>query len=243
MKKLTIIALILTLFSIEAYSQLERLRVGPQVSPSFSWMTTNDNHINSNGLNLGTKLGVALEYYFSPNYALVSGLNWTFNTGGRLQHDIGGNLLSESNAELDNPAVLADLPDGVNIRYHLQYFEIPIALKMRTREFGYIRYYFQIPEFYLGFLTKARGDIKESSSGLNYSKQLIGDDVTGINMFLGLGGGIEYSISSETSLVAGLHFQQSLIDVTDDSATKNDGNPENSKGNIGVLMLKIGVFF
>src|SRR5699024_10340723 len=124
---------------------------GPQLSPTFSWMNSNDNFINPNGMNLGAKLGIAAEYHFSSQYSVVSGLNWTFNYGGNLKHDVGGNLLPRSNPNLDNPAALENLPDDVNIRYHLQYLEIPVAFKMRTREFGYLRYYFHIPEFYLNF--------------------------------------------------------------------------------------------
>lgn len=243
MKNLLIIAILLAVFQYTSHSQIQNLRFGPQVTPSFSWMTSNDNKINSNGLNLGTKLGVSAEYYFSPQYSIVTGLNWSFNQGGRLQHDIGGNLLSDSEEDLEDPDILTDLPDGVNIRYHLQYLEIPLSLKMRTREFGYIRYYFQIPEFYLGFLTKTRGDIKESSTDLNYTKQLIGKSVTFINMYLGLGGGIEYSISDGTSLITGIHYQQSFIDVTDDSGTKRNDGREDSKGSTGLIMLKVGVLF
>lgn len=243
MKNLLIITAFIFLCGFTLNAQLQNIRVGPQVTPTFSWMMSNDNHINSNGLNLGTKLGVAVEYYFTPRYALVSGLNWSFNQGGTLLHDMGGNLLPKSNENLEDPMILADLPAGVNIGYHLQYLEIPIALKMRTREFGYMRYYFQIPEFYIGILTKTRGDIVQNDTGLNYTKQLIGDDVTGLNMYLGLGGGIEYSLSAETSLVVGIHYQHSLIDVTKDKGTKSDGTKENSKGSIGILMLKLGVFF
>lgn len=243
MKKFIILTLLLAFMYVGVKAQVNNLRIGPQVTPTFSWMKTNDNFINGNGMNLGTKIGLSAEYHFSSQYAIVSGLNWAFNTGGKLQHDVGGNLLPRSNRDMDNPLDLQTLPDGVNIRYHLQYLEIPIALKMRTKEFGYLRYYFQIPEFYINFLTKARGDIMETSSSLNYTKQRIGRDVIGLNMFLGLGAGIEYSVTDETSIIGGLHYQQSFIDVTKNRGEKNTGVKEDSKGSIGMIMLKIGVLF
>lgn len=243
MKKLVLLTLFFAFTYVGIYAQFDNLRIGPQVAPTFSWMKTNDNFINSNGINLGIKVGLNAEYYFAEQYSLVSGIHWTFNYGGNLQHEMGGNLLAKSNADLDNPQALENLPDGVNIRYHLQFLEIPIAVKMRTKEFGYMRYYFQIPEFYINFLTKARGDIVETTSNLNYTKQRIGSDVIGMNFFLGLGAGIEYSVSEETSIVGGLHFQHSLVDVTGNRGKKSDGTSEDSKGSIGMLMLKIGVLF
>ena len=52
------------------------------------------------------------------------------------------------------------LPDGVNLKYHIQYLEIPFGLKLRTKEFGYLRYFAEIPIFSLGFKLQARGEYK-----------------------------------------------------------------------------------
>ncbi|MEL6866710.1 MAG: outer membrane beta-barrel protein, partial [Bacteroidota bacterium] len=136
----------------------------------------------------------------------------------------------------------ASLPDGVDLKYSLQYVEIPFALKMRTQEFGYIRYFFEVPRFVLGINTQARGDI--SGTGVDTEKEDIQQDVRAFNMSWGIGGGIEYTISDNTSLVGGLFYQQGFLDVTKDkNAVKSDGSAENSRGLLRNITVRIGVLF
>ena len=134
------IALLLGLFYCLTFSlsAQESFRFGVQVSPSFSWLASNDNQINGNGTNLGLRLGFNGEYYFTERYAFIAGLGFAFNQGGTLQHNEGGNFWTKS--ELSNPDFNA-LPNGVNLKYNLQYVEIPFGLRMRTNEFGYCLLY------------------------------------------------------------------------------------------------------
>ncbi len=241
------IVLILTFFSVMTtigFSQLDfdfdkELRLGFQLSPSFSWMTTDDNLINGNGTNLGLKLGMMSEYYFRENYAIVSGLNFAFNQGGTLRHEQGGNFWPKS--ELSDLA-LNELPDGVNLKYHIQYLEIPFGLKMRTREFGYLRYFAEIPLFSLGFKLQARGDV-EGTSSLDRERENITEDVNLFNLTWGFGGGIQYALSENTALIAGIIYRQGFTDVTDDAALKADMTRENSKATINSITIRFGFLF
>ena len=67
MKKIVLIITFFSVMTTIGFSQLnldfdKELRLGFQLSPSFSWMSTDDNLINGNGLNLGLKLGMVGEY-------------------------------------------------------------------------------------------------------------------------------------------------------------------------------------
>ena len=95
----------------------QNLRMGFQLSPSISWMDTDDNAINGNGVNVGMRLGMMGEYYFRERYAFISGINFAFNQGGTLKHEEGGNLWSKSDL---SDSALATLPSGVNLKYHIQ---------------------------------------------------------------------------------------------------------------------------
>ncbi len=219
------------------------IRFGFQLSPSFSWMSTNDNKITPSGTNLGLKLGMIGEYYFAENYAFSTGLGFSFNSGGTLLHEYAGNYWTKS----DLPANLADtLRAGSKLKYGVQYLEIPIGLKMRTREFGYIRYFLE-PGVQLGIKTQARGVINDpTQSGENEEKFDISKEVNSLYMSWGVGGGIEYSISENTSLMAGLGFQIGFTDVSDDNGTVFDprGNrKEDSKGIINAITLRLGILF
>ncbi len=222
------------------------LRFGFQLSPSFAWMGANVNHINTSGTNLGLKLGMVGEYYFRENYAFSTGIGFFFNAGGGLLYDYKGRYLPNS----DLPPSLDTLPAGSKIRYNLQYVEIPIGLKMRTREFGYMRYYLE-PAITLGFKSQARGQLEGAGIQDGDEKYNLRKDVNGLNLSWGMGAGLEYSLSESTSLVGGLAFQVGFADATDDDNDKvyfdpnrnNDARKEDSKAAVYGFTIRLGVMF
>lgn len=261
MKRLAVLT-ILTLFIIRVNAQQD-IRFGIQLSPTFSWMNTDDNKINSNGTNLGIKIGLVGEYQFRENYALVSGLTLALNAGGTLKHEIGGSFWPNSTLdEFKCPTGVncKTMIDGINLKYGITYVEIPLGLKMRTNEFGYVRYFAELPVFNFGFRTSASGSTKGSGFTSEPEKLKISDDVNPVVISWGFGGGIEYTISQNTVLVAGLYYQRSFTDVTRDDSTykaisPSASNPtsdpagdwvtqkEDSKGNIGAISIRLGVLF
>lgn len=231
MKKLALLATLITFFTINSFAQdgsSEGVRIGLQLSPTFSWMSTDVNTVNNNGTNLGLKLQVMAENYFQENYAVTLGFGFAFNHGGTLKYENGG-MLWQNTLEDGTPA----FPAGVNLKHEIQYVEVPVGLKLRTREFGYIKYFAE-PNLIFGFKTKARGTAKGSEEFENLN---IAEDVNTLAASWGIGGGIEYSISDATSIVSGLFFQRLFTDITD------DGSGDDSKGSLSALTLRLGVLF
>lgn len=241
MKKAVALAAFLVT-SVLAVQAQNDLRFGFQASPTFSWMVANTSRINPSGSNLGLKLGMLGEYYFRENYALTMGLGFAFNHGGTLLHEYSGQYWTRS----DLSPTQDTLPSNVKLKYGIQYLEIPVGLKMRTREFGYLRYYVE-PAITLGFKTQARGQIEGIGVSTEDEKIDIRKEVNGINLSWGIGGGIEYSLSDNTSLIGGVAFQTGFTDATDDGGTVFDpdrGNrEESSKATVNVLIIRIGVMF
>jgi len=243
MKKIVAFTAFLTLVLISG--QAQDVRFGFQLSPAFSWMSTNTNKINSSGTNLGLKLGMVGEFYFQENYAVTSGIGFFFNTGGTLLHERRGDFWV--NSELPESCREATKNETMTkLKYNLQYVEIPLGLKMRTREFGYIRYFLE-PHVGFGFRTQANGDITarnstEECQGINIQK-----DVNPLNLFWGLNGGIEYSISESTSLIGGAGLQFGFADASkdDDTIFLENGDPaaEKAKGSIRAFVIRLGVMF
>lgn len=219
--------------------QLDRYRFGFQASPSLSWMSANDKRINSSGTNLGIRIGSIVEYYLDENYLFTGGIQLHINQGGQLLHDVGGNLWSE--ADLSNPAY-DDFPDGVKLRYHLQYLEFPFSFRMRTREFGFWRFYIEAPILQLNFLVRAKGDIEGPGLEMSLGEE-IREEVRLLGISYGFGGGGEYSISESLSLITGVYYHRIISDITSDNGRKNTGEAEDSKGTAGALVFKIGVLF
>ncbi len=243
MKKILFLAVFLTVGMLQLNAQND-FRFGFQVSPTFSWLAVNaDNQINTNGSNVGLRLSMNGEYYFRENYAFIGGLGFAFNQGGTLKHDIGGNFWpnsSLSNVEANNSDNA--LPDGVNLKYKLQYVEIPFGLKMRTNEFGYLRYFAELPVFTLGFNTQALGDIS-SAQNLDTQGEDIREDVNLLNLAWNIGGGAEFSLNTSTTLLAGVYYGQGFLDITDNAAVKNTGEAEDGNATTRAITIRIGVMF
>ena len=249
MKKIVILISFFCISAIALQAQEGDLRFGLQASPTFSSMNTPEANVNRSGTNLGLKLAMMSEYYFRENYAVTSGIGFFFNSGGRLLMEDPGTYWPNS----DLAPSLDSLAGGVKLRYNLQYVEIPVGLKMRTREFGYISYYLE-PGLTLGFRSQARGTIEGrafdgSTVGEEGEKINIREEVGGINLSWNIGGGIEYTLSGTTSLLLGLNLQFGFTDVTKNTGTFFDesrggeARPENSNGKISALSIKIGILF
>lgn len=249
MMKFKILFLAITTFCITEMSAQRvtwsRFKFGVQASPSFSWMKTDNLKIRSNGFNTGLKLGATADYYFLENYALSTGVGFGFNHGGKLFHEQGGTFLANSTLSDNRYKVL---PNEASIRYHLQYIEVPFALKMRTQPFGYLRIFAHAPMVTIGWLSQARGDV--SAEKISLKKENIKPDVHKLALSWGIGGGVEYDISPSTALVAGLYYQRIFTDITKDKNNfigtgVNDPakKDENSKAILNGLTLKFGIIF
>lgn len=228
-----------------ATAQAQRgVQFGFQLSPTFSTMNTNDNLINSDGTNLGLKMGLIGEIPFGENYAITTGLGFHFNAGGTL-------FFEDRYERVDIWNEVSEIQDtsfmgGTSFKYSLQFVEIPFGLTLRTREFGYLRYYFQ-PLITLGFSTRSRGNVKNVGFIDENEDYDIGSAVNAINMSWGIGAGVEYLISSETFLFGGLAFQSGFADLTQDKQTTvtRDGvdRQEDSRGRINSIVLRLGIMF
>jgi hypothetical protein len=268
MKKWVILIFVFTFISLsenvcaQRTLQISKFRFGIQASPQLSNLRTSDLDIKTTGLgNLGLKIGAIADYYFRDNYAVSMGVGFGFNQGGRLLYEKGGNYLIGSpltqNA-WNSGTKTKSLPDGVKIRYHINHLEIPISLKMRTNQFGYLRYYAEAPIVTLGFLTKARADI--DGDKIATTNENIKNDVVPLALSWGFGGGVQYDISDNTGLTAGLYYQRVFSDATKNNGYKAatlefEGDPaitsdnlytpvrEDTRAQMGIITLRIGILF
>lgn len=245
MKKIFIFSLFLSLFSLTAEAQGD-LRFGVQVSPTFSWLDSDDKFVNSNGTNLGLRLGLFGEYYFQENYAFTTGLGFAFGQGGTLLYDDPGIFWTQTD-ELPVDLEGVTLPAGAELKHRIQYIEIPAGLKLRTREFGYFRGFAE-PQIVFGFKSKALGDLT-ASGGINETDLNIKKEINGLAMSWAFGIGGEYSVSTATAIIGGLYYQRIFTDVTDDNGSidrtaRGRGIVDNDITAVGnSLTIKLGVRF
>lgn len=217
------------------------IRFGFQASfLSFSWLSTNETTVTNAGSPLwGLKLGVLGEKSFADNYSLTFGLGFHFNTGGRLLFEDSSRLWTSSTYAASN----VTLPRQTRAKYNLQYLEIPIGLKMRTTEFGRIRYFAE-PHLGVAVLTQARGTVE---SNVDYEKINISDAVNPVMLSWGIGGGAEYNISGNTTAVVGIYYTRGFTDVTKDSGSSflynGKWQTETSKAVINSFTIRTAIMF
>ncbi|HLF64462.1 MAG TPA: porin family protein [Saprospiraceae bacterium] len=254
-KKIGLIAAVLMHGSL--FAQQGEFRLGFQVNPGIAWMTTNDLGISNVGTNLTVGIAAQGELGISDQLAIATGMGLTFNRGGKLRHETGGNFFPQS--RLSNDAYNSGpkpLPDGTKLKYSLQYLEFPFALKWRPPENGLMRYYVEAPVLTWCFTLQRRGAIK--AGDINTEKEDISKDVNPFNISLGIGGGLEYAMGQKTSLVAGLSFHRGLLDITSDNATTATPNPddnpfdpnddyilhkEDAHAALNTIVVRIGILF
>lgn len=211
-------------------AQYNDMRFGFEASPFISWLSSDLKTVKSDGANLGLQIFMNGEFYFREFYAIKTGLGLSFRNGGKLLHTQAGQIFPRS--PLSNEG-FRNMPANSSVRYKLQYVEIPFAFRMRTQEIGYTRFYAELPMFTLGICTQARGDLGLADG----DNENIARDTRWLNLSWGLGGGMEYALTSTTSLIGGLYFQQGMTDVV----SKTDVN--RSKNVLNKLVFRMGVMF
>jgi opacity protein-like surface antigen len=223
-------------------------RFGLHFSPTFSNLGSSDRLLERAGTNIGTKIGVTGEKYFAPNYAVTAGIGFGFNQGGTVQSNYPlGRYFFKST--LSSPT-LDTIKSPVKLHYRLTYVEVPFSLRFRggTGEDARLKYFGEAPIITLGFLSKALGDIRNTATNQNSEDEEIREAINGLSLAWGVGGGIEYEIATNTTLVAGVYYQHQFTDMTADNARVFDTRRsawrnEDAKTSIRMLSLRVGLYF
>lgn len=214
----------------------KNMRFGAQLSPTVSWMTSDHSKVLGGGVDVGLKVGAQAEFGFAENYFFTVGIGFGLNHGGKLQFANGGDLLPNSLLSDEVPeSIRNNFEPDTKINYKLNYLEVPLGLKLRTREYGYIRYFAEIPIITLSAVTSAKGSI--DASNLDVNKENIKKDVKQLNAQWGLGGGFEYNFSETNAILFGLYYHQGFFDMT-----KKRGSSDGKEVN-HLISLKVGVLF
>jgi hypothetical protein len=220
-KKVLVILLLINASAVFAQSDL---RLGVDIDLMASWLSPKSNQIEKDGARPGISGGLMIEYYFRPNYGLISGLQLATQ---------GGNILYNEEVPIsignDSPVLLAP---GSTVAYNISYLTIPVGLKLKTNEIGYFTYFAQ-----LGFNQLINIGSRATSTGggsVKLSKDNVPREINPFNMSYFFGGGIEYKIGGNTSLLAGIYYNNGFIDVL----SNND-----LKAVLNYLTVRVGVLF
>ncbi|WP_235964593.1 porin family protein [Pedobacter gandavensis] len=218
---LTLFLLLLTgqLFAQQNGSPYYGFRLGLTAHPTLGWVKPEVG--KSEGLALGFSYGLLGDFNFAENYSFATGLTIT---------TINGKSTEVNARPYYNPA------DGNNVaydlRYRLQYIEVPLTIKLKTNKIGPLRWYGQFGisnDFNIGAKQNAQMAGKKVENDRNIS------DYTKFyraGMVVAAGG--EYDLDDRTSVAIGLTFNNGLTNIV------KDGDRRAKNHYVG---LNLGVFF
>jgi hypothetical protein len=206
------------------------LHFGLKINPSLAWFSTDTKGLTSTGTEFRFGYGLITEFKFAPNYAFATGIDINYR---------GGNLRYSESTTV-NDTTTSNVFDNT---FNLEYVEIPITLKFKTNEIGSFTYFLQVG-VEPGWLIRARYDQDKttqitsgsfsSTTGEKLDNEDATDQINNVNVSMIIGGGIEYTLSGSTTILAGITFNNGFMDVFDG---------DNIKANSDFLGLTLGVLF
>ncbi len=220
----------------------KKWRFGLRFTPQFTWFSTREKNLESQGSIFGYGFGLHLEYRFSETVGLITGIGGDFEGGKyRANYDTANGYAARY--WLDNEAGFQQPENGKEVstlrkqgftEYVLNertiktsYLTIPAILKMSTKEMGGFKYSGMFGgEIGVRLNTEAEDTYHESytfdAAGTAVKNNVgslaeinMADDTPLIPMRLGLnlGLGAEYRLSGNTSFMLSVNYFQSFVNV------------------------------
>ena len=224
MKK-AIIAVLFLLATVPAFAQNYAardygFRLGLTAHPTFGWLKPEEGG-KGNGLSLGFSYGLLADFDFAENYSFATGLTITTINGKS----------TEFNPRLYHDPNISALT-AYDLKYKLQYLELPFTVKMRTSKVGNVSWYGQFGlsnDFNIG----ARQDVELDGRELENNKN-IKDYTKFYRAGLILGAGGEFDMNNRSSITVGLTYNNGFTNIV----KKQDRSVRSH-----YVGLNLGVFF
>ena len=222
MKRISTI-LILSVLSFGAWAQNSPLtsygfRLGLTATPTFGWIKPEQG--KTDGIGLGFSYGLIGDFNFAPNYSFSTALTITSINGKSTEANVLPYYAPGS------------APKAYDLKYKLQYIDLPLTIKLKTVKTDGKRWYGQF-----GLSNSINISAKQDAvtGGAIVGDNLnVSDHIKLYRAGLIIGGGGEFDISGNTGIVAGLTFNNGFTNIVTDKARDVRSH---------YLALNFGVFF
>lgn len=219
MKKTLATLLLLSLATISFAQNVSQVRLGFTAHPTFGFLNIENG--KDSGLSTGFSYGLMSDFEFAENYSFTTGLTiTTINGKGAMLNYLPYYAASGST----NSA-------AYDVKFKMQYIEIPLSIKLKTDENNDMKWYGQFgltTDFRIG----AKQDVKSGNTTLADDVKAT-DQTKFLRAGMIIGGGLEYRLSGKTSLMTGLTYNNGLTNIA-----KNGQSIKNH-----YVGLNIGMFF
>lgn len=236
-----LIAFTLIFLTLASNAQDEKnFRFGLQFSPNIGWMRADSKNFDAGKSKLGYSYGLIGDFRL--------GNSASFNIGFSITSLNHGIIVDSITTKPTDKVPISKTFYEVTYDYKTKYMQIPLTLKLRTNEIGYITYYGEFG-FEPSFVYRVKADVDpdifgdpeqsndrgvnddgEDFAGANFKE----DNVISIRGSLIVGAGIEYKLSGNTSFMAGIRFDNGLTNTLSADGTKGFNN---------YIALNLGVMF
>jgi opacity protein-like surface antigen len=230
--------IIVAIFALTLVLQVsaQKFSGGLEGGLNYSWLSVDSKKASAEAGKIGFTYGAFLDMNLSDNFTFTTGFNI-------IQY--GGTIAYADSISLNWDGKDHNVLPGAKVAYKLQYIEIPISIKGKTQEIGYITYFGRIgvnPAVAIKSRADIEGNVFEGATPVDDLSDLnIEENRNLINVGWHVGGGIEYSLGGSTAIIAELMFSQNFLSITKDNVTAPTGNDVAVKPNM--IVLKAGIKF
>lgn len=251
MKKAIFFLVFVPLFlNAQETSPKRPIRFGLKFSPAFCWMKpefVKGNGVSSvftaenNGVRPGINWGPVLDIRLGETFSVSTGVD---------VNSISGSLQGLAMRNLTDTASYT-----WKHTYNARFIDVPLMLKGKTKDLKGFRYFMHFG-LSAGFMYKSKVEVEEvfATGTLNPVIANPSDYLTSFRGAMLVGGGAEYNIYGNTTLVASLTFNNGLTNFVSSKGMRslaadnpNDDFNENKslepKSIINFMMLNAGVLF
>ena len=232
--------------------EFRKHRFGLKGTPGVTYFGVNKSGKKNKGLGYHIGGGLNYEYSLSENVAIASGLIFS-QTTGKVEYE---DSLGLNYTRVLNGAESSERAYRIHSRsYVFNSIDIPLKFKFRTPEIGYLTYY---GEFGItaNIITSVFARKNLVTLNENDSKTLLSDNESKIDandeaFFLrggiNFGGGVEWNVAGNTSLLLGLNGNLGFTNILKKSSASisygEDGPAFQRATNLNYIALQVGVQF
>ena len=223
-----ILLLLLFFFFITLNTNAQQsMSIGLHFDPLISWFGTDISEVKNDGARPGINFGLSFNKSFTPNYSFSTGVNLV-SSAGRLTCSDTTRLEPYSPGDGQ-----ITVPPKDAVLYKIQYVEIPLGLKLKTNEIGYITFFSDV-----GIDPKVMVGGKLAVPALDIEGEKAMAELKMFNLSYHIIAGIEYGLGGNTAVVLGLGFHNNFLDVT-----KDNGDQPEDKVTHKMVSVRLGINF
>lgn len=198
-----------TEYTVAPIQEVRPVRLGFLARPALTWLSAQNPELDSKGVRMGFSFGFMVDFTIAQNnnYAVATGLLINLADGGKLNY-----------RDVRNPSSSESLQQGVTeVSHNYQWLELPLTLKLKTNQIGYMTYYGQLGlQGGVKLSAKQNGDFQFDSGNEDtrlIEQENINDETQLFNAGLLVGLGTEYNISGNTNLVFGITYYRGFTNI------------------------------